>query len=312
MISTITLNPSLDKTIHITKLIPNDTNRVIKVEIDAGGKGINCSRMLKQLGAKTKIVTFLSGHNGSYIKLVLNNEGINYDHIETKRPTRTTTAIEESGDNPPTTFNEKGGPIEHSELVNFMEKVKDASRESSYIVVGGSIPMGITVDIYKALIQIAATSGAKAVLDADGEALVEGIRAKPFMVKPNLDEAERLLGEKFESRSDVGRAALKIQSMGVELVIISLGKQGAIAAYNGKIYDAVSPKVKTLSTVGSGDSLNAGVLFGLEQNLPFEECLKLGCACGAATAMSSGTEIGSKEHVDKLVEKIKVTILNPS
>ncbi|MFQ3550306.1 MAG: 1-phosphofructokinase family hexose kinase, partial [Armatimonadota bacterium] len=292
---------------YVSKLLPNDTNRVTKVEEDAGGKGINCSRMLKELGGQTKAVAFLGGDSGEYIKLVLTKSEIPFISIETQAPTRTTVAVEELASVPPTTFNEPGGPIHHKELVDLLEVVKDVSRESSYVLFGGSVPLGLNHDIYKVLIQIAENSGAKAVLDADGEALVEGIKSKPFMIKPNWQEAERLLNTSFESKSDVVRGAFEIAKMGIELVIISLGKQGCVACYEDFVYDVSSPMVKPQSTIGSGDSLIAGVLYGLENGMNIEDCLKLGSACGAATAMTNGTEIGNKKDVDKLINQVKIS-----
>ncbi len=197
---------------------------------------------------KTKAITFLGGKTGEFIKAVLTKEGVPFDYVATRKETRTSIAVEEEANLPPTTFNEPGGPIEHQELVEILEKAKDVARESNYIVFGGSVPFGINKDIYKVLIQIAQNGNARAVLDADGEALVEGLKAKPFMVKPNRDEAERLLGVEFVSKSDVARAAMQIAEMGVELVVISLGKQGAVACYEGAIYDVASPEVKTKST----------------------------------------------------------------
>lgn len=312
MISTVTLNPALDKTIYISKLAPNDTNRVIGLETDAGGKGINCSRMLARLGTETMALAFLGGDTGDFLRMVLDKAGIDLEIVPTQRPTRTCIAVEESANVPPTTFNERGGPIEHQELVAMIEKVKDISRKSQYVVFGGSIPTGINQDVYKVLVDIAQAGGAKAILDADGDALSEGIKAKPFMIKPNRDEAERILGVQFESIADVARGALSLAERGIELVIISLGKQGAIACYENVIYYGVTPSVKTKSTIGSGDSMIAGILWALESGKDMQDALKFGCAAGAATAMSSGSDIGRKEDVDKLAGEVKVTISQPA
>ena len=309
MISTITLNPSLDKTIYVPKLTCNDTNRIQSVEVDAGGKGINCSRMLKELGADTKALAFLGGDTGEFIRLVLQRDGVELVSVRTEKPTRTNICIEDLSGAPPTTLNERGGPVDHKELVELFERAKDIARESSFVAIGGSVPLGVNPDVHKVLIQIATNGGAKVVLDADGDAFVEGVKAKPFMIKPNRDEAERLLDTTFESKTDVARAALKLSRQGIELVVISLGKQGAVVSYQDAIYDVVAPEVKPKSTIGSGDSLIAGVICGLEKGLPIEECLKLGCAAGAATAMSDGTCIGKKEDVDKLLAEAKVTKL---
>lgn len=312
MIATVTLNPAVDQTIYISKLQPNDTNRVIKVETDAGGKGINCSRMLSELQTPTKAVAFLGGKNGDFIKTVLAREDVAVDFVATGKPTRSAIAVEEDGERSPTTFNEKGGPIDHKELVAFLEKAKDVARESSFMVFGGSVPVGVHPDVYRVLIQIASAQGAKSVLDADGEPFLEGMKAKPFMIKPNRAEAERYLGKKFESKSDVARGALLIAEEGIELVVISLGKQGAIACYEGMIYDAIPPDVKTISTIGSGDSMIAGILYALEQGMDIKEALRWGSAAGSATAMSNGSEIGCRSNVEKLLPEVKVTRIQPA
>lgn len=312
MITTITLNPAIDKTVYVGKLIPNDTNRVSRVEIDAGGKGINCARMLKRLGGDTLALAFLGGKTGDFIVTVLGNEDVPVDCVRTRKPTRTCIAVEESGELAPTTLNERGGPIEHDELVTLFEKAKDAARRSSFVLCGGSVPVGVNPDVYGALVQIAVHGGAKAVLDSDGETFAEGIKAKPFMIKPNLEEAQRYLKATFASKADVARGAVRFAEMGIELVVISLGKQGAIAHYDGLVYSAVPPEVKPVSTIGSGDSLIAGVTYALEQGMGIQDALKLGCAAGAATAMSDGADIGDKEDVERLVSGVSITRLEPA
>lgn len=312
MITTITLNPTIDKTIYVSKLNCNDTNRVLKIETDAGGKGINCSRMLKRLGADTRALTMLGGKAGNFILSVLEKEGIPVDYVATEKETRTTIAVEESKDVPPTTLNERGGPIEHDELVELFQKAKDAAKLSSYMLLGGSVPLGINTDVYNVLSQIATGGGAKVILDADGDAFAEGIKSKPFMIKPNRGEAERYLNQEFASKTDVARAALKFAEMGIELVLISLGKQGVIACYQDSIYDALAPEVEAVSTIGSGDSMIAGVIHSIRQGLGIEEALCMGCAAGAATAMSNGADIGEKADVDKLVSQVKISRLEPA
>ena len=128
--------------------------------------------------------------------------------------------------------------------------------------------------------------------------------------RPNRDEAERLVGKAFNSKTDAAKAALKLCDTGIELVVISLGKQGAIAAYENMVYDVTPPEVKVISSIGSGDSMIAGILYGFEKEMPVEDALRLGCAAGAATAMSNGTEIGSKKNVEKILEQVKVQKLN--
>lgn len=306
MISTITLNPSVDKTVYVNKLVTNDTNRVLKVEVDAGGKGINSARMLQRLGTETQIISFLGGESGEFIKSELERESIHLQYIPTQKPTPTCIAIKEQGGLAPTTLNELGGPVEHAELVGFLELVKDAASKSNYMALGGSVPLGVNQDVYNVIIQMCAVKGCKSILDADGDSLHHGIKARPFMIKPNKAEAQRLLQRTFTSKNDVGLAALELSDRGIPLVVISLGKQGAVAAFEQHVYDVIAPKVKAISTIGSGDSFVAGVIAGLENGKDIEEALSLGAAAGAATAMSDSTQIGTKEDVERLLADVKV------
>jgi 1-phosphofructokinase family hexose kinase len=309
VIATVTLNPTIDKTIHVSRLALNDTNRVIKMETDAGGKGINCSRMVKELGGDTLAVAFLGGSTGEMVKSVLRMAEIDLAHIETSCATRTCIAIEESTGNPPTSLNELGGPIEHDEFVRMLEVVRNAARSARFVVFGGSVPLGLTPEVYRVLMQVCHAKGIKTVLDTDGSALHSGIATKPWMVKPNRAEAERLTGKTLKEKPEVARAALEIANTGIDVVVISLGSQGAVAASGGCLYDVVAPKTKPISTIGSGDSFIGGFLVGMERGLPVEECLRLGAAAGAATAISDGSCIGSKVDVDRLLGDVKVTIL---
>ncbi len=300
MITTITLNPAIDKTIYVERIELNDANRVAKVETDVGGKGISCSRMAKNLGGDTQVIAFLGGKTGDYIESVLKGQGVPLTRIHTHAQTRTCIAIEECANVPPTTFNERGGPITEKELANLLAAVEKAADDSDYLVMGGSVPNGVPVEIYCQLAQIAARHGAKAILDADGPSLNCALDTKPFMIKPNLDEARRLLGRNLSTLDEIVDAARELNNH-VELAVISMGRDGAMAAYHDEVYQVSSPDVKTVSTIGSGDSMVAGILVGLERGMDIADALRLGAAAGASTAMSDGTDIGTRENAERLM-----------
>ncbi|MEN6372594.1 MAG: 1-phosphofructokinase [Armatimonadota bacterium] len=305
MITTVTINPAFDKTIYVYGLKVGDTNRVEKTEVDAGGKGINASRMLAELGAETAALGFVGGRTGRFIETVLNEDGIKSDFVHTKAETRTNIAIEDLGGVPPTTINEKGGPITPEELEHLKEKVKHWAKKSRIMVFGGSIPLEVEPAVYRDLAHIAQAEGAKVILDADNKALELGIEAHPMMIKPNLDEAERLCGRALKDVSDVADAAMSlVNNQGLEVVVVSMGSRGAIAATHGEVWQAIPPEVEAISTVGSGDSMVAGIAIALADRKPLSEGLALGTAAGAATAMSSGVEMGKKEDVDRLLPKV--------
>lgn len=305
MITTVTLNPALDKTIYVDRIHLNDSNRISKIEIDAGGKGINCSRMVKELGGETRVIAFLGGKTGDYIESVLRGEDIPLHRIKTKAETRTCTAVEEEANVPPTTFNECGGPVEPYEWPQLVMAVKVLAGSIDYLVMGGSVPQRLPLSCYRTLCELAAECGSKAVVDSDGPCLMEALKAKPFMIKPNIDEARRLLGRELLTKEDIAEAARELGEI-VELAVISMGKNGAIAAYDGDVYEVLSPQVKAVSTIGSGDSMVAGILVSLERGWDITEALRLGAAAGAATAMSDGTDIGTRENAERLLSGANV------
>lgn len=304
MIATVTLNPALDKTVYVDQLAVNDANRVLRIEMDAGGKGINASRMLRVLGEETIALGFIGGDTGSFIEHVLHKEGVRTDFVEVSHPTRTNIQIQASDGTPPTVLNEKGAPVTENDLDRLCAKLETISRECSFVIFGGSVPLGVPVDVYERLILCAEANGAKAILDAENELLLEGMPATPFMIKPNRDEAERLVGKELESVEDITKAAIELKSRGVELVVLSMGKDGAVAVGNGGIFHSVPPMVNAVSTVGSGDSMVAGIASALSKGCTLEEALRLGSACGAATAMSSGVEMGCHQDIEKLLPQV--------
>lgn len=306
MIATITLNPALDKTVYVHRLAVGDTNRVEKNELDAGGKGINASRMLAELGAETVALGFLGGRTGRLIESVLTEENIPTDFVHTQAETRTNTAIQDLEGAPPTSLNEKGGPITPAEMDELREKIRSWAPKSKFMIMGGSIPQGVEPGVYQSLIEIAQAAGARVILDADNKPLDLGILARPMMIKPNADEAQRLCGREMSTLDDYADAAQNLIGRGIEIVVISMGKSGAVAACGDEVWQAIPPQVKAVSTVGSGDSMVAGMAIALAEGRPLHEGLALGSAAGAATAMSSGVEMGKKEDVDRLLPQVVV------
>jgi 1-phosphofructokinase family hexose kinase len=306
MIATVTLNPAIDKTIHLERLLVSDTNRILLVETDAGGKGLTASRMLYALGAETLALGLVGGKAGGYIEHVLRSEGVRTDFVHVARETRTNVLIETSDGAPPTTLNEKGGPVTDEELRQLVERVEMSAGCCDMFIFGGSVPQEVPIGIYEQLISSVEARGARVILDTEGELLLRGLRATPYMIKPNRDEASRLMGRPLETESDVVQAALQLRDRGIELVVISLGKNGAIAADSTGIWQAIPPEVQVVSTVGSGDSMVAGIAHAISGKRPLEYALRLGSACGAATAMSSGSAIGTRGDVDRLIDRVEV------
>lgn len=284
-----------------------DTNRVIRTETDAGGKGINASRMLRNLGAETIALGFIGGNTGGFVEFALHQEGVETDFIRVANETRTNIQVQTTDGAPPTALNQRGAPVSREELERLVDRVAAVADKSDFVIFGGSVPPNIPVDIYERLINRAEEKGAHAALDAEGHFLLEGIQATPYLIKPNQAEAERILGSNLSDDEDVIRAAKELHARGIELVVISLGKRGAIAATSEGVWDAVPPPVDVISTVGSGDSMVAGITLALAQGQSFEDALRLGSACGAATAMTAGVQMGELRDVEDLAQQVVVT-----
>ncbi len=307
MISTVTLNPALDKTIYVDVLIPYDTNRITKVETDVGGKGINASRIFKELGDDTVAMGFVGGPTGRFIEHTLTVQGIDTNFVHVESDTRTNIAIQDASGAPPTMLNEAGAEATPDALDELFAKLRRIARASSMVLFGGSLPPGVPADIYAKLIDIVHEVGVKAILDADGEPMVHGMKAVPFMVKPNREEAQRLTGINIKSTDDCIQALDILGQSGIQLVVISMGSKGAVARWaNGDVWLAIPPQVKPVSTIGSGDSMVAGIAHILSQDGSLEDAMKWGSAAGAATAMTNGTEIGRRSQVLELLDKVHV------
>jgi len=311
MFLTVTLNPCIDHTMFVEGLHPHDSNKIVHSETDAGGKGVNLSRMVVELGGKTLATGFLGGEAGDYVCSVLTRKGVAHDFVEVHPETRTNISVE-SGDGPPTVFSAKGPQITGFDWENLIAKISTHAKNSDWVVLGGSLPPGVPVESYKILGELVKSCGAKLLIDADGEAMRHGLEAGPDMVKPNKDEAERLLGKPINNLKDAIESVKKLRQRLIEkgspdpVAVISLGSRGAVVATSQGVTYGVPPKIEVKSTIGSGDSFLAGYLIALSQTKDHNAALRLATAAGAATALSDGTRIGSKQDTDRFAQQVAV------
>lgn len=303
MICTVTLNTALDKTILIDRLELGITNRVRESRLDPGGKGTDVSRVVVELGGETKALGFVAGDSGHYLHQVLTHHyTVKTDFIWLEnQQTRTNTIIVDLSNNKQTMLNEAGPVVDENSLQMMAEKIKAHAKQSDYLVLAGSLPQGVPKDFYKQMIIATRESGAHPILDTDGEPLALGLEAAPFMVKPNLEEAGRLLKKQLNSRDDVVNAVKELHAKGIQYVILSMGSEGSIATDGKQIFHVRSPKVEMGSPVGCGDSVIGGFLVALSSGESFKAALELGTAAGAATATMPGTQLCRKEDVERLL-----------
>jgi len=291
VVTTVTLNPAIDKTYFVDGFTANALNRASKTKKNVGCKGINVSTIAAICGTKSIATGFLSGSNGKYIDDFLTSVGAETDFVYTEGETRENIKIVDLENNTYTDVNESGPFISEEDLKNLYEKVDMLSKKSTIMHMGGSFHPSIDEDIYKKLIEISKANGAMTVLDAGGEPLNLGITALPDIIKPNQLELELMIGRKIKSVNEAGQAAMEIVESGVQTVLVSLGGNGAVAADKSGIYRAYPLHVPVKSTVGAGDSFLSGFLFGRIKKLGMEESLKYAISFASAKVGLEGTDM---------------------
>jgi len=310
LILTVTLNPALDHTLFVDGLKPHDTNRVTRTETDAGGKGLNLSRVAHELGSETLAICPLGGPAGHSIEGRLRREGVSLELVEIKGITRTNFSVEDGSGEPPTTFNGAGPEFAPEEWAAFMGAFEKALARAKFLAMGGSLPPGRAASTYAELAGQARARGVEVLVDADGEAMKLAMSVPPDIIKPNRREAERLLDRTLEDESSVIEAArelserLSAAGSARAWALISLGEEGAALASPRGVWFGEPIAVEAKSTIGSGDSMLAGVLHAIEQGE--EAALSLGLACGAATAETDGSEIARRAAIERLLPLARV------
>ena len=310
MLVSVTLNPSVDHALFIPSLKIGDTNRVRRTERDAGGKGVNLSRVFAELGGETVATGFLGGGPGAYVRRVLEEQGVRHDFVESAGETRVNFSVEEE-ENPgtPTTFNERGPEISPAEWDALMKKVRALAPGCSWGAIGGSLPPGTPPDAYALLGMVLRDAGCKVLLDADGEPMREGLAGRPTMIKPNSAEAGRLLNRSVATDEEAAAASRQLYEMlgrGEAIAVVSRGAKGAAMTLAEGTFLGESPQVEARSTIGSGDSMLGAMLQKLEAGEAPDEALRWGLAAGAATATTSGAEIARRKVVELLYGEARV------
>ncbi len=306
-ILTVTLNPAIDVRYNVENMRIGEVNRTKHIEKNAGGKGINVSRVITQLGGNILATGIVGGFTGKLFLSKLNADGIKNDFLETEFETRTCIAVIDKDIKGITEFLESAeGTPENFE--KFMEKYISILDGGIDIVCGsGSLLKGIGKDIYNLLIEEARKRGIKFILDTSGDSLVKGMEAKPFLIKPNQEELEDITGRKFKDISEVVEAAKEIVNTGIENVMVTLGGDGAVLVTKDKVYKGTFPKVEIKNTVGSGDSTIAGMAYALSADKPISECFRLAVACGTTNAMVDSTGSIDEEILKDILPKINIT-----
>ncbi len=306
MIVSVTLNPTVDRTLFVDGLRVHDTNRTIRIETDAGGKGLNVSRIIRAVGGRTTAVAVLAGDTGAFIEGVLHRENVPLLAIRVPGETRMNVSIEDLSGQPPTTFNAPGALVSETAWHELLFDCENLAKSASWVCLSGSLPPGAPRDAYVQLLELFRAQGVSVCVDADGEPMLLALNAVPDFVKPNQSEVGRLLGRAVTDLEDALGAAQTLSDRGIRFAMVSMGALGAALVAEGKRFVAESPKIDPKSTIGSGDSTIGGFLASLERGESAGDALRWGCAAGAATALSDGTAIGTREDIERLFTNVLV------
>ncbi len=310
MIITVTPNISLDKTLTIDgEFKIGGTHRVKEVTYVPGGKGVNASRALLGLGYKAPVIGFIGGNTGRHILSIFDYEGIKYDVVEINGESRTCYNILDTVNNTQTEVLEKGPTITEEDIKLLEAKILNYLSEKVIVCMGGSLPQGAPEDLYVRLVSLIKSRNAKVILDTSGKALKAGITAKPFSIKPNRAEVEAILDVQLSTIEDIKSVLNYFSENGIELPVISMGKDGLYAYYKGTYYKVVPPVLKALNAVGSGDSVVAGIALGLEQSLDITEILRLGAAMGTANVLTLKPGEVRKIDVENILPRVEVEVV---
>jgi 1-phosphofructokinase len=312
MIVTVTLNPSLDERVCLRTLRLGELNRASCFERYPGGKGINVARVAHELRAKTLAVAIAGGSDGDILSRLLDERRIAQQFIHVKGSTRNNYQLDCEEPKQLTQINTPGPTVPASALAKVSRMLVGFGSRASAVVLSGSLPPGAPAATYASLIRRLSRLNIPTVLDSSGEALRQGLLAKPWLIKPNRQEAEELLGRPLSSSAEVIDAARHLAATQASIVVISLGPDGAVLATRTDTVIAETPKIKVGSTVGAGDSLGAGFLIAWFKTKSLIEAFRLGVACGTATAMTSGTELCRREDVLRLLPRILIRPLGSS
>jgi 1-phosphofructokinase len=309
MIRTVCLNPAIDKTIQVPNFTLDAVNRVSALRADAGGKGINVSKVIQQLGGTSVAYAILAGEAGHTIASMVADMDIELVSVEAEGETRTNTKIVDAELHTNTDVNEPGPKVTPEVLAALLEKLVADIEEGDTVVLAGAVPQGAPVETYATWISACRAAGAKVFLDADGAVLDAGISAGPSMIKPNDHELSGMVGRELATLEEIDAAAREIMARGVEWVTVSMGGEGALFVTPEKTYKASSPKVKVGSTVGAGDSVVAAIAYAQDEGLDIMETIRLATATGAANVSMSGTQPAPRDLVDSLLDQVGITEL---
>lgn len=303
-IVTITLNPAIDKSTTVPKLVPERKLQCGDPVFEPGGGGINVARAIIRLGGDASAVYLGGGHSGKFFESLLRAGGVPSFPVPIAGHTRENLIITDNNDHAQYRFGMPGPVVDTYEWQHLLEVIR-AIDDIDYIVASGSLPKGVPPDIFASFGAIAAIKGARFVVDTSGEALKEALREGVYLIKPNIRELAGLAGVATLNITEIVEVAKQIISRNrCEIIVVSMGESGAMLVTADLSVKIPAPVVRSVSTVGAGDSMLAGIVYSLSTGRDILEATQFGVACGTAATLNPGTALCKKEDVQLLFEEV--------
>lgn len=304
-IVTITINPSLDKFTSIGQVVPNDKLRCSSPVYQAGGGGINVSRAIRRLGGSSTAIFTCGGSNGQILKSIVEEKSIKHHAIPVQDATRENFTVFEDQANQAFRFVMPGPELVQREWESVLDTLAKMDPKPGYIVASGSLPAGVPDDFYQHIAEIAHDMDSRLIIDTSGKPLELAVEEGAFLLKPNIRELGELAGTEISSEDqEIEVAKSVIRSGGTEIMVVSLGAGGALLVTKDQVEQLRTPTVHIRSKLGAGDSMVAGIVLSLAKGWTIREAIMYGNAAGAATVMTEGTQLCTKEDTDRLYDRL--------
>lgn len=305
MILTLTVNPAIDRNVSADRLVFDDRAYILESTVSPGGRGINASVVIHSFGGKTLAIAPAGGRAGQRFRDSLDGCGFAVDLVPVEHDMRTNLTITDKH-GLTVKLNEFGPRLSADEVSRIEHSVHKRLAKSNWLMLCGSLPPGVPDDFYAKLIEAARAAGVKTLVDADGEALLHAVEAKPTVVTPNQQEAERLLSRALLARSHFIDAVERIQAMGPEQVLLSLGSRGALGMSGDRIWEAVPPRIDAVCPIGAGDAMAAAFCWARAKNKEFWDALRWAVATGSASAQLPGVTFATMDQTKAVYKRVEV------
>jgi len=305
LILTLTINPALDRTVSVDKLVFEDRGYILARGEVAGGRGINASQVIAAFGGKTRALLTAGGSSGEKLTQSLAGMGFPFETVRVRAESRVNFTISDKH-GLTVKLNEVGAALDPAEVDAVRKLVESRLPKVRWLMICGSLQPGAPVDFYAEIIRLAKSQGVHTLLDTDGDALVHALDATPTVISPNQHEAERLLGRAIVTRGQCLEALERIHAMGPESVLLSLGARGALLTSPEGTFEALPPRIEALCPIGSGDALAAAFVWALDKKKSYPEALRWGVAAGTATASLPGMSFPSFDQTRAIYKQVQV------